>query len=172
MDSKDSGFSSILSNNTNIYNESTPIKNERTFSQNISDLNAFTPINNSNQFQLTDIDSVYFSRLKKPRLGHQFSPVSSFSQRFRTTSYFSQFSSFLDESSQYRIDFISELNDRGMIHINQLIFSSLSNKDYINCSRVSKNWNFILDEDLKRNRKRRNSIKKEKVVCKNEKVNF
>ena len=208
MDSRDSGcFNSILSNNTNAsniilksnvsYNESTPIKNQLQTSSAVNSRGLFdspnssclTPIKSRRSDAHTqasiDIDSVYFSQLKRYKHSSQFSPrtcspsVSSFGQRLRLgtphqdTSYSSYSSYSTSENSllHVKIDFLSELNERSMFHVSEKILSYLSNKDYVRVSQVSKNWQIIYNNDLNLNKQRRQSIKHEIEFRKSEKVN-
>jgi len=211
MDSRDSGcFNSILSNNSQILNsnsnrnsnkESTPIKQNKSRlstessndeSSSSSSLLLFTPIRSTTPHRppselclngSIDIDSVYFSRLKRPKYNiysQQYSPISSLSSR-RSIGFKSEYSSsFIIDLNQsisssstesIRIDFLFELNEKSMFHVIKLILNNLTNKDYVKLNRVSRNWQTILNQDLNLNKQRKQAIKKEINFFKTEKVN-
>ncbi len=206
MDSRDSGcFNSILSNNTNIsnilksnvsYTVSTPIKNEHqtssaVYSQSFFDSpnsSCLTPIRKGRPSDAhaqcsIDLDSVYFTQLKRYKQSSQFSPrtcspsVSSFGQRLRLSSnlqYTHNDTSYSSESSSLnlKIDVLTELTERSMFHVTKKILGYLPNKDYVRVSQVSKNWLSIYNYDLNSNKQRKNSLKLEKEFHESEKVNI
>lgn len=203
MDSRDSGcFTSILSNNTNIsniirsdasYSESTPIKNTQNQTRpashsrhffNSPDSSCFTPIKSRlsdvhSQCSI-DVDSVYFSQKRFKHSSQQCSPVSSFSQRLRLSSYVAANSQCVDQYSSViysndlfavnKIDFLTELNEKSMYHVIKQIMAYLPNSDYVRLSRVSKSWLNIYNNDLKLNKPRRHSLRQEIDFYKSEKV--
>ena len=190
MGSRDSGcfVNSILSNNSQINNESTPIKKSKNLSatnkNETETLLLFTPIKSQRPTELScclnqsiDIDSVYFSRLKRPKhniYSQQYSPVSSFASSSRRISDFRlEYSiSDLSQTDSIKIDFLFELYEKSMFHVIKLILNSLTNKDYIKLNKVSKKWQIILNQDLIFNKQRKQAIKKEINFYKTEKVNI
>lgn len=191
MGSRDSGcfVNSILSNNSQINNESTPIKKSKNWSaankNETETLLLFTPIKSQRPTELScclnqsiDIDSVYFSRLKRPKhniYSQQYSPVSSFASSSRRISDFRLLEYSISDFSQsdsIKIDFLFELHEKSMFHVIKLILNNLSNKDYIKLNGVSKNWQIILNQDLIFNKQRKQAIKKEINFYKTEKVNI
>jgi hypothetical protein len=191
MGSRDSGcfVNSILSNNSQINNESTPIKKSKNWSaankNETETLLLFTPIKSQRPTELScclnqsiDIDSVYFSRLKRPKhniYSQQYSPVSSFASSSRRISDFRLLEYSISDFSQsdsIKIDFLFELHEKSMFHVIKLILNNLSNKDYTKLNGVSKNWQIILNQDLIFNKQRKQAIKKEINFYKTEKVNI
>jgi hypothetical protein len=83
--------------------------------------------------QSIDIDSVYFSRLKRPKHSQQYSPISWFSRRisdFRLE-YSTSVCIDLSNLDSIKIDFLYELYEKSIFHIIKLILNNLLNRDYV-----------------------------------------
>ena len=195
---QDSGYESIFFNSTNSLNvnrdESTPVKDEQ--DNQLFDSCCLTPIKSTNEKHhdllngSTDIDLIYLSQLSN-KINYQIKFENSFSENlnessiklFRSSLSPSTFNkskkSFLvtgirrayHEKDSQKVDILSELYDRSILHVIKSICMFLSNKEYIKASMVSKTWMEIIYQDLKCDRQRVKVIKCERKSFKATKVN-
>ena len=195
---QDSGYESIFFNSTNSLNvnrdESTPVKDEQ--DNQLFDSCCLTPIKSTNEKHhdllngSTDIDLIYLSQLSN-KINYQIKFENSFSENlnessiklFRSSLSPSTFNkskkSFLvtgirrayHEKDSQKVDILSELYDRSILHVIKSICMFLSNKEYIKASMVSKTWMEIIYQDLKGDRQRVKVIKCERKSFKATKVN-
>ena len=196
--SQDSGYESILFNSTNSLNanrdESTPVKEEQ--DNQLFDSCCLTPIKSTNDKHhevlngSIDIDLIYLSQLSN-KINYRIKFENSFSENLNESS-IKLFRSSLSPSTFYKskksfsvtgirrayhdkdslkVDILSELYNRSILHVIKSICLFLSNKEYMKASMVSKTWMEIIHQDLKCDRQRLKALKRDRKSFKATKVN-